>query len=278
MHAEILLDVFRERMHLETQVAATHRVEKIEADGKFVAETRMHFFAQQRAGLIKNQINGGNFQPRVAETEQQRIFLRHAVETPAVILRAAVEIANFLHPLAAPRRGIEEWHDAKRLRHCLTQTAPDSFTLGELRLARIVCVEDEIPFGDERSFPAIAHTPVHKERAFVLQIRGERFVVCTEVVRFVAAVAQLAFPARHVGINQNISIRHLPCAAPDDENQTGLFGCDYFAQHGNLVCVKKFRQRQAGKETEHRIVAAEERCDQRVNLFRRQQRLTDIQC
>ena len=39
VHAEMLLDVLGERMHLKGEIAPSDRVEEIEADGKFIAET-----------------------------------------------------------------------------------------------------------------------------------------------------------------------------------------------------------------------------------------------
>src|ERR1017187_7444890 len=67
VHAEMVLDVFGQRMHLERQMATAHRVEKIEADGKFIAESRVNRVTKQLAWLVKHQINRGNFKPRAAE-------------------------------------------------------------------------------------------------------------------------------------------------------------------------------------------------------------------
>ncbi len=53
-------------------------------------------------------------------------------------------------------------------RYRLTQTATHNFAVGQFWFTRVVRIEHKIPFGDERAFPAVAHTPVHEEGAFVL--------------------------------------------------------------------------------------------------------------
>ena len=49
--------------------------------------------------------------------EQQAVLLRHAIEAPAVVRRALDPGRTLPHPLPAPRRRIEERHDAERPRH-----------------------------------------------------------------------------------------------------------------------------------------------------------------
>ena len=222
MHAEMVLDVFGERMHLEREVAAAHRVQEIEADGKLVAKPRVDRLAQQGARLVKHQVQGRDFKADIAEAEQQAVFFRHAIEAPAVVLRAAVQVADFLHPLAAPRRGIEEGHDAERPRDRVAQAAPHGVAFGQLRLARVVGVEDEIPFGDERALPAVAHAPVHEEGALVLQVGREFAVFDAQVAGLIAAEAELRLPARQVGINQDVAFSDEPGPNADHEDQAVL--------------------------------------------------------
>ena len=50
MHAKMLLDVLGQWVYLEGKVAALHRIQKIEADGKLFAETARALFAQQSRG------------------------------------------------------------------------------------------------------------------------------------------------------------------------------------------------------------------------------------
>ena len=56
MHPKMVLDVFRQRMHLEREIATAHRVQKIETNGKFIAEPRMNRLAEQLAGMREYQV------------------------------------------------------------------------------------------------------------------------------------------------------------------------------------------------------------------------------
>ncbi|MNO08601.1 hypothetical protein D3C81_2313370 [compost metagenome] len=47
MHAELLLDVFGQRMHLQAEVLATHGVEEIEADRELCAEAGIDCLPEQ---------------------------------------------------------------------------------------------------------------------------------------------------------------------------------------------------------------------------------------
>ena len=69
-----LLDVLGERMDLEREVAATHRVEKIEADGELVAETGMHRVAQQAARLIEDEVDRRQSPTAASPNPRSRLF------------------------------------------------------------------------------------------------------------------------------------------------------------------------------------------------------------
>ena len=73
VHPEMLLDVFGERMHLERKIAAAHRVEEVEPDGKLIAEPRVDRFAEQRARLVEDQIERRDLEPDVAKPSN-RLF------------------------------------------------------------------------------------------------------------------------------------------------------------------------------------------------------------
>ena len=49
VHPEAVLDVLGQRVHLQREVAAAHRVEEVEADRELVAEARVDGLAEQRA-------------------------------------------------------------------------------------------------------------------------------------------------------------------------------------------------------------------------------------
>ena len=213
VHAEVLLDVLGERMDLERQVAALHRIKKVEADGEFVAEAGVYGIAQQGPRLVEHQVQRRQLQPRLAQPQQQAVFFRHAVEAPAVVDGRAVQIADFLHPLPAPGGRIEKGHHAEGPRHRMPQAATHGLAVGQLRLPRVVRVQNEVPLGDQRPFPAIADPPVDEKRTLVLQFRRKRGIAHTEIARpqitrFVAAEAVLAFPSRQVGIDQHVGVAH----------------------------------------------------------------------
>src|SRR5689334_1976309 len=99
MHSKVVLDVLRERVNLKGQVAPPHGIQKIKSDRELVSKTRVHRLTQQRARLIKYEVNCWDLNQASIEIQQQTVLLRHAVETPTVIVCAAIQIANFFHPL-----------------------------------------------------------------------------------------------------------------------------------------------------------------------------------
>src|SRR5208337_4135183 len=105
--------------------------------------------------LVEHQVNGRELEPEAAKSQKQTVLLRHAIEAPAVVLRGAVQAAMLLHPLTAPRRGIEKRHHAKRPPDRLSQAAPDRLPLGELRLEPVVGIQNEIPAAYQRTLPAV---------------------------------------------------------------------------------------------------------------------------
>src|SRR3954451_8640750 len=77
-HAELLADVLRQRMNLEAEVAAAHRVEEVEADGKLSPEAPVDRIAKQLARVQENQVDRRQLKSILAEAQQQAVFLRHA--------------------------------------------------------------------------------------------------------------------------------------------------------------------------------------------------------
>src|ERR1043166_5119661 len=137
MHAEMMLDVFRQRMHLERKIASANRIQKIEADRKFISKSRMHGFAQQRLRMREYQVNRWNFQCLISKAKQEAVLFGDAIEAPTIVRRVSVEVTCRLHPLAAPRRRIEERHDTKWSGQSVPESAPHSFPIRQLRSWRI---------------------------------------------------------------------------------------------------------------------------------------------
>ena len=203
-HAEMLADVFGQRMHLQAQVAPVHGIEEIETNGKFCAKTGIYILSQQLPWLVINQVNRGYFHRGSIKIEQQAVLLRHTIETPGIVHRRPVEVAYFLHPLPAPGARIEKRDHAERLGSRLFQGSPYRFAGSHFRAAFGVGVQHKIPVRHEFSFQAVAHPPVGKIGAFVHPAEFQRLVVDTETGYGLAPHPLLDFPARHVCINQQV--------------------------------------------------------------------------
>src|SRR5579859_583045 len=116
VHAEVLLDVFRQRMDLEGKIAAFHGVQKVKADGKLGAKAGVHGVAEKSARMLKNQVNRRYLDVCRAKAEQETVLLRNAIETPRKVRYVSRKLTYLFHPLAAPRSRIKEGNQPKRLR------------------------------------------------------------------------------------------------------------------------------------------------------------------
>ena len=61
VHSELVLNVLRQRMHLQAQILAVHGVQHIEADREFLAKAGVYLVAQQGHRLGKHQIDRRGF-------------------------------------------------------------------------------------------------------------------------------------------------------------------------------------------------------------------------
>ena len=116
---EMRARIFRRRMDLERQIAPSHGVEKVEADGELRPEAAVDRLPEEFARMVKDQINGGNldFHPS-GEFQQEGVLLGNAIEAPCVVGRTVGQIAHFSHPLPSPRARIKERHHAERPGGC----------------------------------------------------------------------------------------------------------------------------------------------------------------
>ncbi len=87
VHAELVLNVFSERMNLQRQIASAHCVEEVEADRKLCSKPRMHSIAKKLHRLQKDEIDCGNLNPVIAETKEKTVLLGHAIEAPRIVWR-----------------------------------------------------------------------------------------------------------------------------------------------------------------------------------------------
>ena len=167
-HAELLADKLGRRMDLEAEVAAADGVEKVEADREILAEAGLDRLAEDGAAMLENQVVGRQLEQNAFDFQQEAVFLRHAVEAPAVVRHFGVEPADVLHPLASPRGGVEERNDAERPGRSLFQSAQEGLSGNELGVAGGIGVEPPVHAVDNLVFIVVEHAPVDEEAALVL--------------------------------------------------------------------------------------------------------------
>ena len=173
VHPEHVLDVFGERMDLEREVAAAHRVEEIEADRELVAEARMDRLAQQRARLVRRpgRAKGSRPASRRSRAAGCSPRARSRSTSRSSARRRSRSQTSFIHcpPHGA---GIEERHHAERAASPRGAARAARVAVGQLRAPRGCSCRGRNRRGrDERAFPAVGHAPVHEEGALV-ELRG----------------------------------------------------------------------------------------------------------
>ena len=167
--AELLLNVTGQGVYLQRQVAAGHGIEKVETDGEFCAETVIRGLPEQSLRLGENQVDRRNFDFDGTETEAEAILLWHAVETPGEVGLGSIEIADLLHPLPAPRPGIEKRNRANRPRRAMTERRAQSISFDKPRIVRCSGVEHIIPARHRSALHSIGSAPVDEECSLIFQ-------------------------------------------------------------------------------------------------------------
>ena len=180
-HSESVTDILRQRVHLKREIAALHRVQKIEPDGEFGAEAGVHCFAEQFARMLIDQVDGGQLQTNTVKVEQQAVLFRHAIETPGVVGWSVGKAALAPHPLAAPRSGIEERNHPERAPRSLTQSPADCLAARHLRHARVIRVEQIIYGIEQGALDPVRHAPVEEVGALIFERRPFSQVLRAEV-------------------------------------------------------------------------------------------------
>src|SRR5579871_1923436 len=112
-------------MHLQGEIAAAHRIQKIKAYRKLSAEARMDRVTQQLPRMAEQKIDRRDFNPHIAEAQEQAIFFRHTIEAPCVIrfVFGNGKAAYLFHPVAAPWARVKIRHNSKGTSHGFHQTA-----------------------------------------------------------------------------------------------------------------------------------------------------------
>ena len=114
IYAECISYILSGRMHLQTQIATTHGIEKIETYGEILSEPGFDRSTQQLTCLTEHQIIGRHLINHTVDIKIQTIFFRHTIKTPSEIRHILIQVTHLFHPLTAPWRRIKERHYTKR--------------------------------------------------------------------------------------------------------------------------------------------------------------------
>ena len=206
MHAEGLLDVLGQGVHLQGEVLAVHRVQKVEPDGEVQAKARVHAVAQERARRKEHQILRRHLHDGVPALEQQAVLLRHAVKAPGVVLLGGVQAADLLHPLPAPDAGVEvRRHAEGALRH-ERQRRAEVLAPHHHGLVALVRLQEVVDLGHHGALVSVADAPVDEVAALDLAQRLLALVVRAVVADLARAVAQLDLPAGQVRVDEHVAL------------------------------------------------------------------------
>ena len=207
-HPELLADELGRGMDLKAEVTPAHRVQEVEAYGEILAETRLDGLPQQLAAAQQDQILGRQFEINPIHFQQEAVLLRDAVEAPAIIGHAPVQVADFFHPLTAPGRRIEEGYDAERLTGRLVNATQEGLPADHLGLGGSIRVQPVIDPGKQTILMTVADAPVNEEPPLVLDTDGIPSIVDPESADLVPAHALLDLPPSHVDIDQQSPFGH----------------------------------------------------------------------
>src|ERR1035441_3823196 len=169
--------------------------------------------------MLKDQVNGGDLYHHVAEAKQKAVLFRHAIKAPCVVLGLAWQVANFFHPLSAPRSGIEEGHYAKRPVRRILQSLQMLSASDHLGHVALICVQQKINYWNQIFLQAVGDAPVDKVGPLILCLRTFRAILQTEVRNFTGSLALLDLPPRHVAIDEQVPLLGKKgCARANDDH------------------------------------------------------------
>ena len=224
VHAEILADKLGGGMHLQTQIATAHGVEKVETNRKILAKTGLYRLTEQWSALQQHQIDRGQLETHAVHLEQQTVLLGHTVETPAEVGFRAVQVAHLFHPLAAPWSWVEERYHAEGRFRGFLDALKKGTAVNHLGFACDMGVQPPVDACKELVFVLVEYAPVDKQSAFVLDRHGILAVVNAQRHHLVPTESLLYLPAGHVhihlqcvgrghqaGANTNHYCRHCGC-------------------------------------------------------------------
>ena len=196
-HTEGPVDILRQRVYLQAEILSAHRIQEVKPDREFRTEAGVVLRAEQFLRAVQGQIHCRNLDIRIVEPQIQRVLFRNAVKRPCIILCGRIEIAVFLHPLAAPDTRVKIRHKTERLVHRLFQSIAELIAGDHLRIIRLVRINQIIDGIEDPDLKQIRHPPFHKVTALEFAqniIIGIRAVI----VAHSCTVAHLNLPACHI--------------------------------------------------------------------------------
>ena len=116
------------------------------------------------------------------------------------------QIANFFHPMSAPRPGIEIGNHAEGGVRRFLQSFPHRAPGHHLR-GRAVRIEKEVDSRQKFLLEKVCSSPVYEECPLIFQAGAFPEILAPQIGYLMAALASLNFPPRHVGIYQKIGLR-----------------------------------------------------------------------
>ena len=210
-HAKIPMNIVCRRVHLQRQVLAADRIQKVEPYRKLRAKPGVHFGAQQRLRMTEDQVHGRHLQHCTVQVEADAVLLRHTVKAPCVVVHFRIQPAYLLHPLTAPDSGVKIRNDPERSRdllpkHLLKEVTPDHHVV-----FIPVGIDEVLHLVHEGHLPLVRDAPLQKIP--LLEFLQYIFVrLVREIARHAGTVAQLDLPAAHVGVDAQSFVRQKRCA------------------------------------------------------------------
>ena len=194
-------------MDLQAEVASADGVQEVEADRETLAEALAVGCAQQFLCAQIDEVLCRHLEQLAIDLQQQAVLLGHTVEAPSEIDPFAVEVADLLHPLSAPRRGIEERYDTERAAYRAVDALHEGFGGDHQRAPGTVRVDPVIDAVVEALLVVVQYGPVVEVAALVLPCGAFGRVVHAQSVDGMGAEALLDLPAGHVGVERQVGIR-----------------------------------------------------------------------
>ena len=200
---EFLLDVLRQRVHLQRQVLAVYGIQHIEADGELLAEPGVNPVTQKFLWLGEHQIQRGGLHQCPAEIQKQTVFLGDAVKAPGVVASVFRQVKVPLHPVPAPDAGVKIGNQPEGLQRRLPEGIPVGISRNHGENVRGGHVQIEVQLGQQLLFHPVRPAPFGKVAPLVFLPLGKAFPGGAPVGHSLA-VAQLDFPAGDIRVEEHI--------------------------------------------------------------------------